>query len=238
VRTHRRSTLRLPPDRQATPRPIAEGERLDLLNRFLLEESIDLGDRVAGCLVVLYALPVSRINRLRTDDFAPVDGGLALRISDNLVPVPTPLAGLIGQLEKRRRNVTGAGHPESDWLFPGRLAANPSNPISSPCGSTATVSRERHGPPPSTRYSRQCPPRFWPSFSTASHGAWLNEAKSSGQTGGDTSLYEYSRDQIRGLHTKSIMRLRQSSLSVSAVVLCQPIPDGRPCHCATVGMEK
>ena len=64
MRTHRRPTLRLPPDRHAAPRPIPEGERLDLLNRFLSDESIDLADRVTGCLVLLYALPVSRINRL------------------------------------------------------------------------------------------------------------------------------------------------------------------------------
>jgi hypothetical protein len=125
VRTHRRPPLRLPPDRHAAPRPMPEGERLDLLSRFLSDESIDLGDRVAGCLVVLYAFPVSRINRLATGDFEPLDGGLVLRISDDLVPVPAALAGLIGRLAERRRNVTGAGHPDSDWLFPGGRAGQP-----------------------------------------------------------------------------------------------------------------
>ena len=125
MRTHRRPPLHLPPGHHAAPHPIPEDERLDLLSRFLLDETIDLGDRVAGCLVTLYALPVSRINRLTTGDFAPVDGGLALRISEDLVPVPAPLAGLIGRLADRRRNVTGAGHPDSDWLFPGRCAGQP-----------------------------------------------------------------------------------------------------------------
>jgi hypothetical protein len=128
VRTHRRPSLRLPPDHAAAPRPIAEGERLDLLNRFLLDESIDLVDRVAGCLVLLYALPVSRINRLATIDFAPADDGLTLRIGDDLVPVPAPLAALIGRLAERRRNVGGAGHPDSDWLFPGGRAGQPIEP--------------------------------------------------------------------------------------------------------------
>jgi hypothetical protein len=128
VRTHRRPTLRLPPDRHAAPRPMPEGKRLDLLSRFLSDESIEIGDRVAGCLVVLYALPVSRINRLVSGDFEPVDGGLALRISDDLVPVPTPLAELIGRLAERRRNITGAGHPDSDWLFPGGRAGQPIEP--------------------------------------------------------------------------------------------------------------
>jgi integrase len=128
VRTHRRPPLHLPPVRGAAPRPIGEGERLDLLSRFLLDGDIDLVDRVAGCLVVLYALPVSRINRLRTGDFELVDGGLALRISDDLVPVPAPLAGLIERLAERRNNVTGAGHPDDDLLFPGGRAGHPIEP--------------------------------------------------------------------------------------------------------------
>jgi hypothetical protein len=128
IRTHRRPTLHLPPDRHAAPRPMPEGERLDLLSRFLSDESIDLVDRVAGCLVVLYAFPVSRINRLAAGDFEQVDGGLALRIRDDLVPVPDALAALIGRLAERRRNVTGGGHPDSDWLFPGRRAGQPIEP--------------------------------------------------------------------------------------------------------------
>jgi integrase len=128
IRTHRRPTLRLPPDHHAAPQPMPEGERLDLLSRFLSDESIDLVDRVAGCLVLLYALPVSRINRLATGDFAPSEDGLSLRISDDLVPVPAPLAALIGRLAERRRNVTGAGHPDSDWLFPGGRAGQPIEP--------------------------------------------------------------------------------------------------------------
>jgi hypothetical protein len=128
IRTHRRPSLRLPPDRHAAPRPMPEGERLDLLSRFLSDESVDLVDRVAGCLVLLYALPLSRINRLASGDFGPVDGGLALRIKDELVPVPTPLAALIGRLAERRRNITGAGHPDSDWLFPGGRAGQPLEP--------------------------------------------------------------------------------------------------------------
>ena len=128
VRTHRRPTLRLPPDRHAAPRPMPEGERLDLLSRFLSDEGIDLVERVAGCLVLLYALPVSRINRLGRGDFEWVDEELTLRISDDRVPVPAPLAALIGRLTEQRGNVTGAGHPDSDWLFPGGRAGQPVEP--------------------------------------------------------------------------------------------------------------
>ena len=128
TRTHRRAPLELPPDRPAAPRPIPEGERLDLLDHFLVDEGIDLVDRVAGCLVLLYALPVTRINRLLMSDFEAKDGGYAMRIGDDLIPVPAPLGVLVAALIEDRRNVTGAGHPDSDWLFPGGRAGQPIEP--------------------------------------------------------------------------------------------------------------
>ena len=89
IRTHRRAALELPPDRPAVPRGIPEHQRLDLLGRLLDDDNIDLVDRVAGCLVLLYALPLTRINRLRATDFESADGGHALRIGDDLAPVPS-----------------------------------------------------------------------------------------------------------------------------------------------------
>lgn len=123
--THRRATLQLPPDKQSAPRAITETARLDLLSRFLDDGDIALVDRVAGCLVLLYALPISRINRLRRTDFQPMDGGLALRLGDDLVPVPAPLGVLVERLVGQRDHLTCAGHPDSDWLFPGRCAGQP-----------------------------------------------------------------------------------------------------------------
>jgi integrase len=125
IATHRRAPLRLPVDRQGASRAITEPARLDLLSRFLDDDDIALVDRVAGCLVLLYALPVSRISGLRTTDFQSIEGELTLRFGDDLVPVPAPLGALVDQLIGQRPNVTGAGHPESDWLFPGRCAGQP-----------------------------------------------------------------------------------------------------------------
>jgi len=102
-----------------------EPARLDLLGRFLGDDSLPLVDRVAGCLVLLYALPVSRISGLRTTDFDSVEGEHTLRFGDDLVPVPAPLGVLVNQLIGQRHNVTGAGHPDSAWLFPGRCAGQP-----------------------------------------------------------------------------------------------------------------
>jgi len=128
MRTRRRGPLDLPPDRPAAPRPMPQGERLDLLDRFLTDHSIGLIDRVAGCLVLLYALPVTRINRLCMSDFKINDDGYAMRIKDDYVPVPPLLGVLVEALTEQRRNVTGAGHPDSDWLFPGGRAGQPIEP--------------------------------------------------------------------------------------------------------------
>ena len=125
IATHRRAPLQLPVDRQGAPRAITEPARLDLLSRFLGGEDLPLVDRVAGCLVLLYALPVSRISGLRTTDFGSAEGAHTLRFGDDLVPVPAPLGVLVDQLIGQRHNVTGAGHPDSAWLFPGRCAGQP-----------------------------------------------------------------------------------------------------------------
>ena len=123
--THRRDPLQLPVDRRGAAVGITEVARLDLLSRFLSDEDLPLVDRVAGCLVLLYALPVSRISGLRMADFPSIESEPTLRFGDDLVPVPAPLAALVNQLMAERQNVTSAGQPNSDWLFPGRCAGRP-----------------------------------------------------------------------------------------------------------------
>ncbi len=62
ISTHRRDPLQLPVDRRGASQAITEPARLDLLARFLGDDDLPLVDRVVGCLVLLYALPISRIN--------------------------------------------------------------------------------------------------------------------------------------------------------------------------------
>jgi hypothetical protein len=125
IATHRRDPLQLPVDRRGAALGITEAGRLDLLSRFLSDDDLPLVDRVAGCLVLLYALPASRISGLHTTDFQSIEGELTLRFGDDLVPVPASLGALVDQLVAQRSNLTGAGHPDSDWLFPGRCAGQP-----------------------------------------------------------------------------------------------------------------
>ena len=121
------SCARTAPDRVAAPRGIPEHQRLDLLGSFLADDGVHLVDRPAGCLVLLYALPITRTNRLRATDFESVDGGHALRIGADLVPVPTALA-LVGSLAERPSHISTARYPDRDWLFPGGRAGQPIEP--------------------------------------------------------------------------------------------------------------
>jgi hypothetical protein len=88
IRTRRRATLDLPADRQATPDALPEAKRLELLARLLADDTIDDLDGVAGILVLLYALPASRINRLRLTDLHPTADGLTLRLGPDPMFVP------------------------------------------------------------------------------------------------------------------------------------------------------
>ncbi len=125
IRTRRRAALELPADRQATPRALPETERLELLARLLDDDTIDIVDRVAGTLVLLYALPSSRVNRLRLTDLHATAEGLTIRLGPDPLFVPAPLAALINELANNRRHLHGAGQPDSEWLFPGRRAGQP-----------------------------------------------------------------------------------------------------------------
>lgn len=125
--TRRSPTFDLPPDRSAEPRPMPEHLRLALLDRLLHDSDIDLVDRVAGCLVLLYALPLSRIHRLRLTDLHAGSEGLMLQLGVDPVPVPEPLTDLITELAERH-HITGSARNTAEWLFPGRIPGRPIEP--------------------------------------------------------------------------------------------------------------
>ena len=94
--------------------------RWAIARRLLHDESIDLGDRVAGSLVLLYAQQLSRIVALRRDQLL-IDGELTrLQIGSTGIDIPAPLDDLLRRLVAERRRYTGVGSPAiSKWLFPG-----------------------------------------------------------------------------------------------------------------------
>jgi hypothetical protein len=82
--------------------------------------------RVAACVLLLYAQPVTRIMTLTTDDITvDENGAMTLRLGDPPAPVPEPFASLIRQLLAQRP--TGA---TSRWLFPGRRPGQPLSYVS------------------------------------------------------------------------------------------------------------
>jgi hypothetical protein len=85
--------------------------------------------RLAACLLLLFAQPVTRIVRLTIDDITTtVDGQVFLRLGDPPTPVPEPFGQLLLDLTAARQNMTTAANPDARWLFPGRRAGQPLNP--------------------------------------------------------------------------------------------------------------
>jgi hypothetical protein len=102
--------------------PPGSDTRLTAIRRLLLDETLALGDRLAGCLVVLYGQQPSRITALRTTDTSCADGATRLKLGADWLDVPEPVATLLREHLRDRGNMTTAANPASPWLFPGQLA--------------------------------------------------------------------------------------------------------------------
>jgi hypothetical protein len=88
----RRAARRL--GRPSATRPAIDDEqRFGILRRLLHDQELDLRDRFAGSVLVLYGQPTTRIVALRTTDIrtAP-DGMITLRLGRGEIPLPEPLA--------------------------------------------------------------------------------------------------------------------------------------------------
>lgn len=109
-------------------RTLTDDQRLSLIARLARDEDMDLRDRVAGLLVLLYGQPIARIARLRIDDIDHTETEMLLRLGTQPVVIVEPLATLLKRLAQHppRRGVTAAA--QSSWLFPGKLAGEPLRP--------------------------------------------------------------------------------------------------------------
>ncbi|WP_331761158.1 hypothetical protein OG225_42680 (plasmid) [Nocardia sp. NBC_01377] len=120
--------LRIPnPPRGAAPAAQPQPERIALIRELFTEDTLPPIDRVAGLLVLLYAMPATRIAQIRLDDVTIQDGQVFLRIAEEDLPMPEPLDSLITDLITQRRNMGTAANPTSPWLLPGQ---RPNRPIS------------------------------------------------------------------------------------------------------------
>ena len=120
--------LAIPAAPQTTGQPISQDQRLTLLRGVLTGNDLPLRTRVAACLVLLYAQPVSRLIRLTIDDVLHDDGQTLLRLGNPPSPVPQPVATLLSQLTSNRANMNTAANPAARWLFPGGRPGQPLTP--------------------------------------------------------------------------------------------------------------
>jgi hypothetical protein len=130
IKSRRMGRLRLPSFGQGAPSPIGPRQRLELIRRLHDDADMDLVDRVAALLVLLYAQSLDRITRLTIDDISVTEGQMLIALGHPPAPVPPPFDAVIAEYLAARPNLTTATNPNSRWLFPGRRAGQPMHPTS------------------------------------------------------------------------------------------------------------
>jgi hypothetical protein len=128
--SRRMPALDIPDKSRAERPPITQGRRLALIHQFLTDQRIDLRTRVAGCLLLLYAQPVTRLSQLTLDDIITGgEGQVSIRLGSPPTPVPEPFAAMLIEVAANRANMNTAVNPGCQWLFPGQRAGLPLMPV-------------------------------------------------------------------------------------------------------------
>jgi integrase len=155
----------------APPRPtgpaISQDQRWTLTARLLHDTALDPTDRVAGCLLLLYGQPLSRIAAMTTSQVTRRDDQTFIRLGRHDVPVPVPLADALRQLISGGRSYRGVGSPPATtWLFPGHLPGRPITPdtLGERLRASASTLRPDAAPRCSTS-PPSCPPQSSPTSS-------------------------------------------------------------------------
>jgi hypothetical protein len=105
----------------------SDEQRWAQVTQLLHDDSLDLTDRVAGSLLLLYGQQLSRIAAITADQVITRHGEVFLRFGRDDVHIPDPLAGLLLALLRQRRRYLGVGTPTAGnrWLFPGMQPGRP-----------------------------------------------------------------------------------------------------------------
>jgi integrase len=104
----------------------SQDQRWALAARLLHDDTLDLTDRAAGCLLLLYGQQLSRIAAMTTSQVTTHDGTVHIRFGDHDVPVPEPLGLILTDLIRTGRSHAATGSPATTpWLFPGSLPGQP-----------------------------------------------------------------------------------------------------------------
>lgn len=111
----------IPPDRR-TRRTLEAGDaqRWKLIERLIADNELDLQDRVAGLLVLLYSQQTSRLVALRANAIREHENGLCtITLGDTPLQIPEPVASLFRQLAANRQGHAAVEIGINPWLFPG-----------------------------------------------------------------------------------------------------------------------
>jgi hypothetical protein len=108
-------------------------ERWDLLARLLHDGELEVALRVVGCVILLYAQPLTRVLALKVDDVAVNEDesdvaatDVSIRFGVEFVRLPSPLAGLVLELlADRQAPRSSLDVDPGSWLFPGRKPGHP-----------------------------------------------------------------------------------------------------------------
>ena len=111
------------------PAELIDGEqRWAQARRLLHDDTLDLDDRVAGLLVLLYAQRAATIAQLSTADVDLDADVVRLHLGATPVELPEPAAELVRRLTSNRVGHAATGQPAiTCWLFPG---GQPGRPVS------------------------------------------------------------------------------------------------------------
>lgn len=109
--------------------PLDADQRLRLVGTLLADDTIDLRDRVAACLLLIFAQPITRLAGLTVTDVDDHARPVRLRLGPEPLELPEPLGTLVAELKQRqpRLATTAAGDP-GRWLFPGLRLDAPLHP--------------------------------------------------------------------------------------------------------------
>src|SRR4029079_10398445 len=123
-------TLDAPAVRWDGPCGVIDTEaRWDQARRLLHDDTIKHEDRLAGLLLLLFAQSPSAISRLTIDHTCTSAGQVLIRLGDEPVVLPEPVAALALTVVANRHGKAAVGDPGTSlWLFPGGQPGRPISP--------------------------------------------------------------------------------------------------------------
>ncbi|WP_432986986.1 hypothetical protein [Dactylosporangium sp. CA-233914] len=122
--------LAVPMAARAAPTVLLDDDdRTAQLRRCLTDETLGLDLRVAGTLILLFALPLTRVLHLRGTDVVRDTDHTYLLVDGHRLLLPPRLADLIQQLQARAgaRSTLARIDRAPGWLFPGQIATRPAH---------------------------------------------------------------------------------------------------------------